>query len=486
MRGSLLFIFFYCNAQAQFIYDASLGAGFFASFLTTLSHVIWHDKTYVPLWVYWGDKNLYYQAGGYNGSTNVWEYYFEPIKYNIDELRPCKNLTGDIAPGCIKCMSFQTNEYRDPMYRRWVKKYIDKYIKIKAPIRHKINTFYYTNMAGKFNVGLHLRRTDHSLEVITSKIIDYINEANKYEGAQFFVATDDANALEFCKKKLNGKVIYYDSFRSVTGEPIHQPVDIKRPKMPRKAQYGEEVLIDAQLLSKCDVLIHGLSNVSTAALFFNPEMKEMQLGTLCPTCIGPDFPELKKHLSSKPVIVEIGARFGKNTGWLNYFWPQGKIYAFEPRKYAYKKLVAENSKFSNVFVYPYAITVKDGTYDFYEAGFLSSLLTPNDYFKQIFEFMKIKKTNVEGINIEKWARRNNINPVDALFLSGGNELEILESMNNLLDSVKVIIVTLYDERFLKNATSCSNLKSFLKMRAFDQAWGVFVSGWVTRYIFVKR
>ena len=39
---------------------------------------------------------------------------------------------------------------------------------------------------------------------------------------------------------------------------------------------------------------------------------------------------LKKILPANPVIIEAGAQFGEDTQWMSQFWPQGKIYAFEP------------------------------------------------------------------------------------------------------------------------------------------------------------
>ena len=35
----------------------------------------------------WGSESQYYSKNGYNGSNNVWEYYFEPMatKLNNDD-----------------------------------------------------------------------------------------------------------------------------------------------------------------------------------------------------------------------------------------------------------------------------------------------------------------------------------------------------------------------------------------------------------------
>ena len=94
--------------------------------------------------------------------------------------------------------------------------------------------------------------------------------ANKYKGYQFLIATDEERLLNEAIKKIKSKVIYYKCYRSPDKMPIHC-------KSPNKAQVGEDVLIEAMLLSKCSKLIHSISNVSTAALFFNPELKHILL-----------------------------------------------------------------------------------------------------------------------------------------------------------------------------------------------------------------
>jgi len=68
-------------------------------------------------------------------------------------------------------------------------------------------------------------------------------------------------------------VLYYDSYRSLSHKALH----IKNPAVKNRALMGEQVLIEAKLLSLCDFLIHSVSNVSLAALFFNPHLQNIYL-----------------------------------------------------------------------------------------------------------------------------------------------------------------------------------------------------------------
>ena len=52
------------------------------------------------------------------------------------------------------------------------------------------------------------------------------------------------------------KVIYYYCYRSDNGQLLHL-----RYK-PEISQLGEDVVVEMWLMSKCDMLIHSLSNVS--------------------------------------------------------------------------------------------------------------------------------------------------------------------------------------------------------------------------------
>jgi hypothetical protein len=93
--------------------------------------------------------------------------------------------------------------------------------------------------------------------------------AQEIGDCQFFVATDEEKLLNLSKKSLHGPVIHYNSYLSPTTHPVHT----KKP--PSRYKLGEDVLIDAQLLSKCDYFLHTRSNVAIAVCMFNPDLKNI-------------------------------------------------------------------------------------------------------------------------------------------------------------------------------------------------------------------
>ena len=146
----------------------------------------------------------------------------------------------------------------------------------------KVESFYQVHMAGKRNIGIHLRGTDKATEIGAVSVDTILTRANEVAktmpDCQFLIATDETALLEKAKRVLHGKVIAYDATRSENGNPLHGPgkdkVKISKP-IVSKAQLGEEVLVEVQLLSLCNLFLHTCSNVSSAVLFFNPELENI-------------------------------------------------------------------------------------------------------------------------------------------------------------------------------------------------------------------
>ena len=145
---------------------------------------------------------------------------------------------------------------------------IDRFVKIKENIQTKIDDFYYENMSAKTTIGIHLRGPHKHGEIPYVPIPIILAEANKYAGpdVQFFVATDQIALLELAKKELNGPVIYYECERFWESTAPD-------PGMKLHPKLGEDVLIEAMLLSRCDFFVHTILHLSTTVLYFNPSLK---------------------------------------------------------------------------------------------------------------------------------------------------------------------------------------------------------------------
>ena len=258
--------------------------GLFACFFGALNNIRWCKKNNVVPVVKWGEASLYYDADGYNGASEPWEYYFEPVstlKYEDAILRKDTIYRDvDAAPDGSKIpATFHTQYYKsiEKDYRRSFYRIIVDHTKIKPQVLDQVETFYNDNLAGRKVIGIHMRGTDKYKEHKNKKtsveaICQLANaRAKSFPQCVFFVATDEERLLLEAQELLKGPVVYYECFRSLNGMGIHN----SSKHGYNKAKLGEEVLIETLLLSKCDLFIHTKSNVSTAVLFFNPDLENV-------------------------------------------------------------------------------------------------------------------------------------------------------------------------------------------------------------------
>ncbi len=248
------------------------GAGLFYNFLGVVNNLIWSKKNSKEPVVYWGPISLYYQKKGYKGKKNVWEYYFEPVSSATlegNEKFWNSNATPDgaiISPTTItNCTEYEHHEKRKAAYAL-----IREHIRLRPYLAQKIESFYQEYMSGKKTIGIHLRGTDKRIEIVPVNVPNMLNDANKFAeefpGCQFLIATDEERLLQLAKSVLKGPIIHYDAQMSKNDKPIHF-------HGKNKAKLGEDVIVEAYLLSRCDLFLHTCSSVSTAVLFLNPDLE---------------------------------------------------------------------------------------------------------------------------------------------------------------------------------------------------------------------
>jgi hypothetical protein len=283
----------YKNKKACLITaDGNNNAGFFSLFLRTLGQLYVCEKNGVAPVVYWGRITIFWTAEGCRGSKNAWEYYFKPVSslsitdvVNADgssceedsaKLRVPEDalIANEYFHSVIPIVSFIDESMRKPM-----NEIIKKYVRIRDDIMSEINGFYDRCFHGKRVLGLFFRAEklkaieveDRFLGFLTLQY--YFKEVNRYlasnPSAAIFVSTDSEAIYHQIKNRYGDRVFSHSASRTSDGE---KNIDsLLWPKI------GEDVLIDCVLLSKCDCLIHGISNISTAACFFNPDLKQLDV-----------------------------------------------------------------------------------------------------------------------------------------------------------------------------------------------------------------
>ncbi len=284
-----------------------IGFGFFAEFFWVLNYLDYCVAMQISPVIFWDSSSSYYAPEGYNGTTNAWEYYFEPVSAArylpgdtvikqtyfgrpsifwdyfeyISHMDMCtpeekevfKRVTDQEFTFYAPYQKGQFHVYSENLRASVKKEIIDRFIKLRPSIQKKIDAFYELNMKNKRTIGIHLRGKHSYGEIPFVPISIILAEANKYAGedVQFFVATDQVALLAQAQRELKGNVIFYDCQRfSDTTAPIPNGTKL-HPKL------GEDVLIEAMLLSRCDFFVHTISHLSTGVLYLNPTLGHVVL-----------------------------------------------------------------------------------------------------------------------------------------------------------------------------------------------------------------
>lgn len=243
----------------------SWNGGFGSCFMAVLNHLSYCNEKKIAPVVYWNDVSKYYMPEGFNGKTNVWEYYFKPTSgflYN----KATDTLHEDYTSKGPDYFHYQ--DISD-VTRKKAFQLITTYITFNNIVSDKINSFYKKNMTKKHTIGIHIRGTDKFSEekLVTPEAI--VEEALKYayQDSQFLVASDEKQLFDRVRKLLpSRKIISYDCYRSEDGAPLHI-----RSK-PSFGQLGEDIAVEIALLAQCNLLVHTASNVSSVALYLNPDL----------------------------------------------------------------------------------------------------------------------------------------------------------------------------------------------------------------------
>jgi hypothetical protein len=143
-------------------------------------------------------------------------------------------------------------------------------------------------LGGRFCIGVH-RRVDNAMVAnlqskgyvpsldLFVKTVESMLSVLQGEGiadCAIFLATDDAEAVEIFRRAFGPGLIVRDNVQRTTSEAAEVHF---RDWDLLSITDAEDVLIDIILLSKCNVLVHASSSVSTVASIMNPSLNLVRL-----------------------------------------------------------------------------------------------------------------------------------------------------------------------------------------------------------------
>lgn len=229
--------------------------------------------------------------------SNGWDLYFEFIKCNeplLNEatIKESRQAGSHELHDQICCLDSWVN-YQDHLsYRLAVCNKVKDYIKIKDVIKEEANAFHEQYLKGAYCIGVHVRfAAAHNCEMPNGRISveEYIrtvkelmNQHMNSSGGEIkiFLATDSNYVIDQLSQCFSSTQLYFiNAVRGSYDEDPHliyvnagywmsHPAEFHA----RKPGYfgGKAVLLDCLLLSKCNVFVHSVSNVSSFVSFFNP------------------------------------------------------------------------------------------------------------------------------------------------------------------------------------------------------------------------
>ena len=245
---------YYCKTHE----DRGCQRGFFSLLLQAVYGIQFANKMNLPFYVDFGNITYSYSEGEkFNGNENFWEYYFEqtPLESNRDLVL---NSKFENYPLKIWDRSF---------IRQLHQSFITNLI-LKKEIKESINSIHEGFKKSKV-LGVHIRKTDHYLEVNPVKDASFFKLVDKLLSSfdKIFLATDDSEILLVFGKKYGDKLMFNSFSRSQGATSIHGKIDSSNGY-----ELGKEALLDCYSLSFCDQVILSPSNLSYCALVLNPEL----------------------------------------------------------------------------------------------------------------------------------------------------------------------------------------------------------------------
>lgn len=274
-------------SQPFFIYGREY-CGLFSIVFQVLALARAAERSGTTAIVYLGREVCFWEEAGYNDSRNAWEYFFEPISsltladvgLSSAELeQPRTPLLQEKLTSHVRAINvylwdeigaFGLPNHTTPEQLDYLVEAGRRYLRVRPVVRARADVFYKQHFRN-FVIGVHYRGTDKSTETPLLRPEIYEQTLDKLpRESQIFIATDSAPFLAGMRNRYGARVIATEAVRSMDHRPVH---------FTGGAATAEQGLIDALLLSRCSLLIHGPSNLPGGATIFNPSILRMDLCT---------------------------------------------------------------------------------------------------------------------------------------------------------------------------------------------------------------
>jgi len=245
-----------------FVIRRTPGAGLFSNLSFVLCNIkIALDNKFIPVVDMENFLTWYNEKKKIKNTYNAWNYYFKNLnKYKLDDVYNSQNVI------------FSDNKYPENMPMSVSKslqlvKIFNKFIRVNNNIYNRFEKFKKKTFNKKI-LGIHFRGSDlksyrgHPFPATKSQIFNLIQKyIDDYD--YIFLSTEEKKYLDFFKNKFKKKLIFFNSYRSYKNSYLYYP------RKKHRYYLGRDILIEAMLLSSCNMFIFTNNNVSEAVKLFS-------------------------------------------------------------------------------------------------------------------------------------------------------------------------------------------------------------------------
>lgn len=304
-------------------------AGFFSVFNTFFSHLVWdaHDPRCVGIFPDWRVERLLRQLRGKmpvsfcygkEDDGNLWLSFFEPLfGATREEMNSSHFLEQNAAPPQEECnerreplLTYKNADalYRErwfPQFRRLYHRYFEQHVHLLPHLQEEVDRFC-APFEGRLMIAAHVKHPSHIMEQAGNTIagateyIASITAILRQRGIPesagdwgLFLATDRDAVVDQFIERFGGHVFVHRDVRRTTREdderfaaltPEQQRLEghmiqhlVAADASKWSTRMAWEVIRDTYAMARCDMLLHVVSNISTAVSYMNPRVTLMHV-----------------------------------------------------------------------------------------------------------------------------------------------------------------------------------------------------------------
>ena len=223
--------------------------------------VDWRVGDDMPLFVYGTEQN-----------GELWQHFFEPLAFpNAPHAERRTWKYADLS---------MTGLHAYQMYKRgsrWRIAYgrtFAEHVRVREELRRRSRLLWQDGGAGERCVGVHYRHPEHAHECPrpVPPIEVFIEQARRLlrtrRRASVVLATDVHEAVESFRATFGDRLLVQPGIARAHAAGHQDNRDV-----PPSVALGEQALIDALLLARCETMLHPVSNLPTAVGYMNPGLK---------------------------------------------------------------------------------------------------------------------------------------------------------------------------------------------------------------------